>query len=221
MNMADDPWSALKRYAEQQRQAQLAHSQQIAEEQAHKKKATEEHLRLREHSRLEATQRQVEAASLTSQQSSDKRRSAQEAHAAYLARSAEELRKVNAQHAEAQRRVAQKLAEEQAIKEKGSPIEAAFYEAWCNRCPSIELKRQYPIGVYRVDFAHPETLTAIELDGHAFHSGRRDRTRDYQRQRWIEDHGWFFVRFTGSEVFSDVEDCVHTLWKRIQARMAR
>src|SRR6266536_3580930 len=63
-----------------------------------------------------------------------------------------------------------------------SPIETDFYEEWCKQFPNIELIRQFHILKYRVDFAHVETMMAIEIDGHNYHSGKRDRNKDYSRQ---------------------------------------
>lgn len=216
-----DQWELLKQYELQQRQQRIAKEHRLDEDRLRKDKETENLQFLREQSRIESEKRQEERRSLIQQRKTEKRSFDQQAHDALLAQSAEHLRIVNQRNRKAQLIAEQKLREEAQAREKGSPIEAAFYEAWCNLCPDINIQPQYTIGNRRVDFAHPETMTAIEIDGHEFHSKRKDRTRDYQRQRQIEDQGWFFVRFTGSEVFHDVKGCVHVLWNRITGRMTR
>lgn len=79
----------------------------------------------------------------------------------------------------------------------------------------IEYKQEYPIRVnpnderrrvYWVDFALPELGMVIECDGEYFH---KDKEKDQVRQRRIEEEGWEFARFTGSDInhhFENVKD---------------
>jgi very-short-patch-repair endonuclease len=97
-----------------------------------------------------------------------------------------------------------------------SPIEQVFWDAWCGPFRdqggdeewAIKLIPQYHIGSYRVDFAHVETKTAIELDGHATHSSPDAIAYDRKRQREIESQGWRVIRFGGKEIFENVGKCV-------------
>src|SRR5947207_10995011 len=96
-----------------------------------------------------------------------------------------------------------------------SPIEQAFYEAWCRRITDCNLRPhlyyldpQHQIGRYRVDFAHLRTRTVIELLGQATHSSTAAIAYDCKRQREIEALGWRVVRFGGREIFTDVEAVV-------------
>ncbi len=155
------------------------------------------------------------------QQAEEQQRIADEVRNKVLSQIARSLHAANEQTREAQRKASLKRQEQAPIKEKGSPIENTFYVAWCAAYPLIEIKRQYPIGKYRVDFAHLETKTAIELDGHSFHSHKQDRNRDYARQHDIESQGWYILRFTGSQVWSDVESCIDLADSRIMARHGR
>lgn len=87
-----------------------------------------------------------------------------------------------------------------------SPIEEAFWEQYAlltDYCPPLDLVPQYPIGKYRVDFAHERSKTAIELDGHATHSSPDAIAYDRKRQRYIESQGWHVIRFGGKEVYND------------------
>lgn len=213
-----DQWSELKKYAFRQRQQRFAEMQRLTEEDQCKKKEVEYQQFLREQERNRTEQRLAEEKKEAEQRSIEKHQQNEARHHTLLFQSAEELRSANKRNREAQLLAEQNQKEIQA-RTKESPIETGFFEAWCKLCPSIVIEHQYKIGNRRVDFAHLETMTAIELDGHEFHSGRKARTQDYQRQREIEDHGWFFVRFTGSEVFHDVEGCVRVAWNRIQGRM--
>lgn len=92
-----------------------------------------------------------------------------------------------------------------------SPIEKAFWEEWISRAGNSQPYRlvpQYQVGRYRVDFAHVESQTAIELDGHATHSSPDAIAYDRKRQREIEAAGWKVIRFGGKEIFKDVGRCV-------------
>lgn len=93
-----------------------------------------------------------------------------------------------------------------------SPIEASFWAAYLRshtQLPALDgIITQHPIGRYRVDFAIPEHMIAIELDGYAYHSTRDQFTSDRARQRHLEQQGWRFIRFSGSEVKADPDKCV-------------
>lgn len=87
-----------------------------------------------------------------------------------------------------------------------SPIEKTFFEA--AHLAILNLRPQYQIGLYRVDFAMPESKVVIELDGHDYHKTKEQRTHDAERERFLEMQGWRVIRFTGSEVYKDSERCI-------------
>ena len=87
-----------------------------------------------------------------------------------------------------------------------SPIEHLFYRHAYPRFGHL-LQPQYPIGKYRTDFAIASAKLAIEIDGHAYHSSKEQRTYDAQRDRAFTVEGWTVIRFTGSEVFKQPEQC--------------
>jgi len=88
-----------------------------------------------------------------------------------------------------------------------SPLEVYFWTSWKEKCP-IALSPQYQCGVYRIDFVHTSTKTAIELDGGKFHSTPYQIAHDKRRQTELEQQGWRFLRFRGEEVFSDIDNCI-------------
>lgn len=104
-----------------------------------------------------------------------------------------------------------------------SPIEQSFFEAWRKYYPNELLLPQYEIkgGIYRLDFAHVETKTAIELDGFAAHSSTDQIAGDRKRQREIEALGWRFIRFGGKEVYQDVAKCINETYLFIQKGKAQ
>lgn len=214
-------WETFRQYQEQQRKLQAEREREAAQK---RQRAIEEAARqqaLRELQRRAVEHRQSMQKEAEQNFIQMKRQHAQEMRYAEDARQAAELRQADALRNTALGEVRRHMMEIRQSLKNGSPIEIAFYEAWCALYPSIPLERQYPIGKYRVDFAHVETHTVIELDGQSFHSKRKDRNKDYDRHIEIEEMGWHIVRFTGSKVFHDVEGCVHIAWRRIQEHMAR
>lgn len=93
-----------------------------------------------------------------------------------------------------------------------SPIEEAF---WCALPSSLQsvCQPQYPADPYRLDFAFPSVMLAVELDGHDYHSSRDQRTHDARRDRVLKMAGWETIRFTGSEIHADVAGCVSEVAK--------
>lgn len=72
----------------------------------------------------------------------------------------------------------------------------------------IPYKREHPIGRFRADFAFLEQRLVVEVDGHEFHHTKKQRENDANRDRILTLLGWRVIRFTGSEIYRDVERCV-------------
>lgn len=64
------------------------------------------------------------------------------------------------------------------------------------RALDLVLYPQYPILGFFVDFANPKTKVAIECDGEAYH---RDKSKDADRDRKLEDAGWRVYRISGKD----------------------
>ncbi len=62
--------------------------------------------------------------------------------------------------------------------------------------------------IARVDLAYPRAKVAIEADGYAFHSGRRDFERDRVRQNRLINAGWRVLRFTQAQLAKDPQAIV-------------
>lgn len=84
-----------------------------------------------------------------------------------------------------------------------SPVERQFYR---HALPLIDVSPQVESCGYRLDFAVGRL--AIEIDGHDFHKSIEQRTRDAARDRRLLRDGWTVIRFTGSEIWADVDGCV-------------
>lgn len=86
-----------------------------------------------------------------------------------------------------------------------SPLEQMFYEL---AFLDLHIYPQHKVGKYRLDFAIPEKMIAIELDGHEYHKTKYQRTHDAQRDRWLYGQGWHVLRFTGTEIYKDLDKCI-------------
>ena len=87
-----------------------------------------------------------------------------------------------------------------------SPAERALYFALiargCNPVP------QYPSIGYFIDLALIGGLKkiAIEVDGEPFHSSPLQRKRDEERDLNLEKHGWQTMRFSGREIYLNLDE---------------
>ena len=66
----------------------------------------------------------------------------------------------------------------------------------------LKFRRQHPIGPWFADFACPERMPVVEIDG-----GYHDEIveQDLKRQRQIEQLGWRVLRVTAEDVEQDAE----------------
>ncbi len=96
------------------------------------------------------------------------------------------------------------------LRQLESPIEKMFWDAL-----RVEhfITPQKKIGPYRVDFAIEHLKIVIELDGHEHHKTKEQRTNDSKRERYLQSQGWYVIRFTGSEIWKDVDGCVQEMLK--------
>ncbi|MQL48790.1 DUF559 domain-containing protein [Photorhabdus khanii] len=86
-----------------------------------------------------------------------------------------------------------------------SPLEKMFYKL---AFLDLHIYPQYNVGKYRIDFAIPDKKIAIELDGHDYHKTKYQRTYDAQRDRWLFGEGWQVLRFTGTEIYKNLDGCI-------------
>jgi very-short-patch-repair endonuclease len=66
----------------------------------------------------------------------------------------------------------------------------------------LKFRRQHPIDSWIVDFACPEEMLVVEIDG-GYHDGVVEH--DLKRQGHLESMGWEVLRFTDEDVEEDVE----------------
>lgn len=77
---------------------------------------------------------------------------------------------------------------------------------------------QVRIGRYRVDFAHRETKTILEIDGWAFHRQRGAFDADRERDSSLAAAGWLVVRMTWRQVMNTPNEVAGRLAAVLKAR---
>jgi len=91
---------------------------------------------------------------------------------------------------------------------------------------------QPPAGDYRLDFAIHLTAQsggrslnqwfAIECDGHDFHEKTKEQAqRDKARDRYLTAEGFKILRFTGAEIYADVNKCITEIYFAVTRAYSR
>jgi very-short-patch-repair endonuclease len=79
----------------------------------------------------------------------------------------------------------------------------------------FKFRRQYGVGRFVVDFCCPELKLVIEVDGGShFEPGAQEK--DQERQSWIGQFGFTFLRFTNEEVYGDLDGVVWRIGEWIE-----
>ena len=106
-----------------------------------------------------------------------------------------------------------------------TPIEVPFYDALAETglTFSVQPWLQHADTKYRPDFLvfYDGGAVAVELDGHDFHKTKEQRGADAAKDRWLQARGLRVVRFTGSQVFADVQGCIGELLDVVRQSQAR
>lgn len=93
---------------------------------------------------------------------------------------------------------------------------------------SVAIVPQLKVEPYRLDFAligaalraSSLALIAVECDGHDYHERTKAQAaRDRQRDRFLMAAGWSVLRFTGSEIYADPENCGAELVRYVVGRL--
>lgn len=96
-----------------------------------------------------------------------------------------------------------------------SPIEKQLYDAF-PKWLRFMCKPQYELLGYRVDFAILPYKIIVECDGEQWHKERFEE--DSERDRNLILEGWTVIRFTGSHIFNNANECVDYLVKLCNKR---
>ena len=66
-------------------------------------------------------------------------------------------------------------------------------------------KREYPAGIYAIDFAWVEKKLAIEIDGDQHQRFNAYRERDAKKDQFLKEAGWKVLRIVWKDMFKDTK----------------
>ena len=80
-----------------------------------------------------------------------------------------------------------------------------------------KFRRQQGIGPYVVDFYCPEARLVVELDG-SVHFNYDARQYDQERNRFLLKYGIVTIRFSNSEVWSNIDYVLRTIGQNLNQK---
>lgn len=118
-----------------------------------------------------------------------------------------------------------------------SPIEKLFLIEWYYQTQhwsdyeNIHIISQYEIDNYRIDFMiyiatfeewadekleypknHKDKSLIVELDSYLWHGSSPEQfTKEKERERELKKQGWNIMRFSGREIYRNVEKCIEEI----------
>lgn len=104
------------------------------------------------------------------------------------------------------------------INKCSSYIEANLYLAFDRLTSDYKLIPQYKVGKYRCDFVVEGYNILVECDGYDNHKTKEQLTHDCQRDRYLAGEGYTVLRFSGSEINSNPDECAKDILKFIVKR---
>ncbi len=96
-----------------------------------------------------------------------------------------------------------------------TPIESMLFTALAEL--GYSPVAQQPIGPYVADLAFPAQRVIVECDGRGYH----DKDRDDARDRHLARHGWETHRFSGSQIWHDLDGVVTEVGQALAVSEAR
>ncbi|GIK99373.1 MAG: hypothetical protein BroJett029_35820 [Alphaproteobacteria bacterium] len=78
----------------------------------------------------------------------------------------------------------------------------------------LRFRRQYPLGLYIVDFVCLPARLVVEVDG-GQHAEQLER--DAARTAWLESQGFRVIRFWNNEVLGNIEGVLHVIGENLPA----
>lgn len=74
----------------------------------------------------------------------------------------------------------------------------------------LKFRRQFPIGIYVVDFYCPERNLIIEVDGKV-HDEEEQKMWDTDRELNLKDSQYKIIRFNAKDIINDIESVLSNL----------
>jgi len=98
---------------------------------------------------------------------------------------------------------------------KPSYPETFFMQVIENEFLDKDYIREYPIGIYSLDFAWPHLKKAIEIDGDQHQRFQEYIDRDIRKDTFIKDNDWSVLRIPWKDLFNDPKTFIYNSIKFI------
>ena len=82
----------------------------------------------------------------------------------------------------------------------------------------VQFKRQYPVGLYIVDFYCYQARLIVELDG-SQHCAPDAVVYDRQRTEFLQQQGFLVLRISNRDVFTQFRSVCETIHMAVQSRL--
>ena len=106
------------------------------------------------------------------------------------------------------------------LRKEMTPPEIALWLALRANDAGLRFRRQHAAGGYVLDFYCAPANLAIEIDGEAHNRGDRP-LRDAVRDAWLATQGTHVLRYTASDVLTNLDGVVRDIIKIALARRDR
>jgi very-short-patch-repair endonuclease len=65
--------------------------------------------------------------------------------------------------------------------------------------------REYPFGIYSIDFAWPDKKIAIEIDGEQHLRFESYKEKDLRKDELLKNNGWLVLRIRWKDMYNDTK----------------
>jgi very-short-patch-repair endonuclease len=80
-----------------------------------------------------------------------------------------------------------------------------------NEFQDKEYVREFPCGIYSIDFAWVNKKRAIEIDGEQHQRFEEYQARDERKNKKMTEEGWSFLRFSWKEICNNTKICIQKM----------
>lgn len=88
---------------------------------------------------------------------------------------------------------------------KPSYPEQFFIKVIQNEFDDKNYIREYPFGIYSIDFAWPQKKLAIEIDGEQHERFKEYKERDVKKDKYLSENGWKVIRINWNKFFNNTK----------------
>lgn len=102
-----------------------------------------------------------------------------------------------------------------------SPYAEMLGSALETRFPGRVRREYHPLKnrKFRIDFAFPDVLLAIEFDGYRHHGlSKKGFSEGLRRQNILTAHGWRFLRYSLTDVRDRLDSCLEEIARGVAVR---